>query len=86
MKTFSADNRRLQIVLQPEPEGGFTVTVPALPGCITYGKDFNEALKMARDAASAYLEDMVAEGETLPSSALSFVGEIEVPSLAKVNA
>ena len=44
-----------QIVLTPEPEGGFTVTVPALPGCVTYGKTLVEAQAMATDAISCYL-------------------------------
>lgn len=44
-----------QIVLTPEPEGGFTVTVPALPGCVTYGKTIEEAQTMAADAISCYL-------------------------------
>jgi predicted RNase H-like HicB family nuclease len=42
-----------QIVLRPEPEGGFTVLVPSLPGCITYGRDLNHALKMAEDAINS---------------------------------
>lgn len=38
------------LIFTPEPEGGFTVIVPSLPGCVTYGKDLNEAKEMARDA------------------------------------
>ncbi len=37
------------IILQPEPEGGFTVTVPSLPGCVTYGQTIEEAKTMAED-------------------------------------
>jgi len=44
-----------QIVLTPEPEGGFTVTVPALPGCVTYGATLEEAKAMAEDAIGGYL-------------------------------
>ncbi|MDP3956165.1 MAG: type II toxin-antitoxin system HicB family antitoxin [bacterium] len=46
---------RYNIVLQPEPEGGFTVLVPSLPGCITYGKDLIEARAMATDAIEGWL-------------------------------
>ncbi len=46
---------RYNIVLQPEPEGGFTVIVPSLPGCVTYGKDLAEARAMATDAIEGYL-------------------------------
>ncbi len=41
---------RFTINLRPEPEGGFTVLVPALPEVVTYGADEAEALSMAREA------------------------------------
>lgn len=44
------------IVLTPEIEGGFTVTVPDLPGCVTYGKTLSEAKEMAVEAIEGYLE------------------------------
>jgi len=43
------------IIFRPEPEGGFTVIVPSLPGCITYGKNLQEAKKMAIDAIKGYI-------------------------------
>jgi predicted RNase H-like HicB family nuclease len=46
------------IVLRPEPEGGFTVIVPALPGCVTYGRTLAEAKKMAKDAISGYVASL----------------------------
>ena len=39
-----------RILLNPEPEGGYTVTVPALSGCVTYGETIEEALSMAKEA------------------------------------
>lgn len=71
-------NKIFQIVLEAEPEGGYTVVVPALPGCVTYGKDLEEARAMAREAISLYLEDLIAEGESLPQSDNSFLGSVEV--------
>jgi antitoxin HicB len=50
---------RYNVIFQPEPEGGFTVIVPSLPGCITYGKDLKEAKKMAKEAISLYLQDLI---------------------------
>jgi predicted RNase H-like HicB family nuclease len=48
---------RYAILLTPDLEsGGYTVTVPALPGCITHGDTVEEALEMARDAIACYLE------------------------------
>jgi predicted RNase H-like HicB family nuclease len=45
-----------KIHLHKEPEGGFTVSVPALSGCITYGQDLDEAISMAKEAIELYIE------------------------------
>lgn len=58
--------RTYRILLNEEPEGGFTVTVPALPGCITYGEDLNHALRMAKEAIEGYIELLKEEGEPIP--------------------
>jgi predicted RNase H-like HicB family nuclease len=44
-----------RVLLSEEPEGGFTVTVPALPGCVTYGDSVDEALAMAKEAIEGYI-------------------------------
>ncbi|OGF66905.1 MAG: antitoxin HicB [Candidatus Fischerbacteria bacterium RBG_13_37_8] len=54
-----------RIVFRPEPEGGFTVFVPTLPGCITYGKDLKEAQKMAKDAIKLYIKSQKKHGESV---------------------
>ncbi len=46
----------LKVVLEPSEEGGFTVTVPALPGCISEGDTREEALTNIREAIDLYLE------------------------------
>jgi predicted RNase H-like HicB family nuclease len=56
-----------KIHLRKEPEGGYTVLVPSLPGCITYGKDVEEALKMAKEAIELYLEGLKDLGEEIPT-------------------
>jgi len=55
-----------RILLRPEPEGGYTVLVPSLPGCITYGKSVEDARKMALDAIKAYLVSLKKHGEPIP--------------------
>jgi len=55
-----------RIMLNEEPEGGYTVTVPALPGCITYGENLQHALEMAREAIEGYIEVLKEQGETVP--------------------
>jgi antitoxin HicB len=52
--------------LHKEIEGGFTVNVPALPGCVTYGEDLDEAISMAKEAISLYIEELQERGETIP--------------------
>ncbi len=46
----------LRIVLEPSEEGGFTATVPSLPGCISEGRDRAEALDNIQEAIDLYLE------------------------------
>ena len=55
-----------KMLLHKEPEGGFTVTVPSLPGCITYGENVDEAIAMGREAIELYIEVMQERGETVP--------------------
>ncbi|MGB6067728.1 MAG: type II toxin-antitoxin system HicB family antitoxin [Desulfomonilaceae bacterium] len=47
---------RLKVVLEPSEEGGFTVHVPSLPGCISEGETEEEALKHIQEAIELYLE------------------------------
>lgn len=58
------------VVLTPAPEGGFTVVVPAIPGCFTEGDTYEEALENAREAIALCLEDMIAEGEEIPTESV----------------
>ena len=55
-----------KIMLHKEEEGGYTVIVPALPGCITYGENVDEALAMAKDAIGIYIEELNSRGENIP--------------------
>lgn len=52
--------------LEPQQVGGYTVTVPALPGCISEGETVNEALKNIQEAIEGYLETLVAHGREIP--------------------
>lgn len=45
-------------MLHKEPEGGYTVIVPTLPGSITYGESVDEAIAMAKDAIDIYVEEL----------------------------
>lgn len=45
-------------MFEPEKSGGYSVTIPALPGCISQGESFEEALANIKEAAELYLEDL----------------------------
>ena len=55
-----------RVILIPEPDGGYTVKVPAIRGCITYGDTVEEALEMAKDAIEGCIEVLVEAGEPIP--------------------
>lgn len=62
--------RRYTIILHPDPEdGGYTVTVPSLPGCVTEGDTPEEAIAMAREAIAGYIESLEKHGEPVPEEA-----------------
>ena len=81
---------RYTIVLDPDPEeGGYTVTVPALPGCITEGDSIEEATERAKEAIALRLESLAALGEPIPVedppiliSSVEVEVEVEAPVLA----
>jgi antitoxin HicB len=60
--------REFTIILDPDTEdGGYTVTVPALPGCITEGDTREEAIANAKEAIELYIESLLADGEPIPN-------------------
>jgi antitoxin HicB len=60
--------RTYTFVFDPEPEGGYTVTCPALPGLVTYGEILEQARAMAQDAMEGLIEVMLERGESVPGS------------------
>jgi antitoxin HicB len=60
-----------RIILTEEPEGGYTATVPSLPGCITYGDNVNHAIDMAKEAIEGYLEVLKEQGDEIPDDSHS---------------
>jgi len=58
---------RYPIIMHTENHRVFGVTVPDLPGCFSVGDSIEEAIDNAHEAIMLYIEDMVAEGESIPS-------------------
>ena len=53
-------------IFEPQEEGGYTVTVPSLPGCISEGDTYEEALTNIKEAIALYLESLQADGLPIP--------------------
>ena len=58
MKSRKARVLKYTAIFEPEKVGGYSVTIPALPGCISEGNTFEKALKNIKEAAQLYLEDL----------------------------
>jgi antitoxin HicB len=68
------------VVLEPEPDGGYAVWVPALPGCVSQGETLEEALANIREAIQCYVESALKHGEPLPDESTLIHATIqEVP-------
>lgn len=59
-------SRTYKILLTKEPEVAYTASVPALPGCITYGDNIDHAISMAKEAIEVYIEHLQEKGEPIP--------------------
>lgn len=58
----------LKVALQEEDDGRWSASIPALPGCSSWGYSKQEALDNIKDAAEIYVEDMIDAREELPTS------------------
>jgi predicted RNase H-like HicB family nuclease len=54
------------IVLEPDEDGGYAVSVPALPGCFTQGSTIEEATEHAVEAIAVHIAGLEADGEPVP--------------------
>ncbi len=59
--------RKFRVILEPNELGGYTVTVPLLPGCISEGDTKEEALANIKEAIELYIESLQADGEPIPT-------------------
>jgi antitoxin HicB len=57
---------RFTILIERNEEGSYTVTVPSLPGCITEGDTWAEAIANAKEAIAGYIEALKALGKPIP--------------------
>ena len=69
-----------RVLLNLEPEGGYTATVPTLPGCITYGETVDEAIAMVREAIVLYIESLKAHNEPIPDESNMLEFALTIPA------
>ncbi len=70
--------RSFTVVLEPAEEGGFVVTVPALPEVGTQGDTYDEAMANAREAIELVVEDRLARGEAIPDDVQPKIDRITI--------
>lgn len=77
---------RYNAVFEPCEEGGYTVTVPKMPGLVTEGESFEEALEMARDTIEGYLSVLAESKESLPEPDIAtFTAPIDIHFPSSLN-
>jgi predicted RNase H-like HicB family nuclease len=68
---------RYTVVLEEEADGGYVVSVPALPGCVSEGDTRAEALANIREAITLYIDDCREAGDPIPTEAGKEFVEVE---------
>lgn len=69
-----------EVVLEEAEEGGYTVYVPSLPGCISEGDSFEEAKENITEAISAYVESLAKDGIRVEEKKRNlFIGRVGIP-------
>ena len=79
MESKKATIFKYTAIFEPDSESdGYTVTIPALPGCISEGDTFEDALKNIQEAAELYLETLKENQEEIPVENSPVVAPVEV--------
>lgn len=79
---------RYPAVFQPAEEGGYNVSFPDFPGCVTCGKNFDHAKRMAREVLELWFEELAERKETITAyPTYPIIDEVraEVPVSAKIS-
>jgi len=74
----SGGRSRRTVKSKSSGNGGYQVTVPMLPGLITYGRTLTEAREMATDAIRVHLEGLRRDGEPIPDETASRTEKLRV--------
>ena len=66
------------VYIEPAEEGGYIVSCPQLPGCVTQGETVEEAMAMIKDAIQGYIASLKKHGEPVPPSLEEGIERVEV--------
>ena len=67
------------VIFEPAIEGGFNVSFPDFPGCVTFGRNFEEAKDKAREILELWLEELKANKKSIPyHSRRPIIDEVEI--------
>lgn len=66
------------VFYEAAPEGGFVVSVPALPGCRSQGETIEEAENNIKEAIEVYIESLKTHKESIPEEINSFQGRVAI--------
>lgn len=70
--------RSFPVILVPQPEVGYFVQCPSLPGCYSQGETVEESLVNIREAIELVLEDMASSGENVPQAGMPVLTEVTI--------
>ena len=73
-----SDGMRYTVILVPDDDDRCSVLVPALPGCVTYGRTLKEAQQMARDAISGYIASLRKHNEPVPTDEETLLASLDL--------
>ncbi|MEI7897443.1 MAG: type II toxin-antitoxin system HicB family antitoxin [bacterium] len=74
-------NLTFKVLLHKETEGSYTVSVPILPGCITYGDNVDHAISMAKEAIALYIAELKDKGEIIPDDSETLEYSMNIQSV-----
>jgi len=66
-------------IFEPAIEGGYNVSFPSFPGCVTFGQTYEEAKSNAKEILELWIEELACEGKEIPISKFyPIIDEIKV--------
>jgi antitoxin HicB len=66
LKSYQNEDLHYKVLLRKEEDGTYTVIVPSLPGCLTFGRTVEEASEMAKEAIEGFIACIIERGEEVP--------------------